>query len=147
LDPDESEFKADVTGSAEWRQLIDHPQVFLYETGRLDSVQLGGDTHYGKLHAKYIVGDQAAFVGTSNFDYRSNLYNNEMGFFIQNSGVVADLNEVFEQLKATAYRWGTPEWLEMRKRLMATGSSKGKAAWRQRGIFKTIRALGLEYLM
>jgi putative cardiolipin synthase len=146
-DLEESEFSADLVASEEWKRLIDHPQVFIYETGRLDSTLLDGDTHYGKLHAKYIVGDRAAFVGTSNFDYRSNLYNNEMGFFIQNPGVIEDLNEVFEQLKATSYRWGTAEWLEMRKKLMATGSSKGKWAYRQRGTFKSIRAFGLEYLM
>ncbi len=147
LDLEQSEFNPEVTASEEWQRLIDHPQVFIYETGRLDSVLLGGDTDYGKLHAKYIVGEQAAFVGTSNFDYRSNLYNNEMGFFIQSQDLIDDLNEVFEQLKATSYRWGTPEWLEMRKQLMATGTSKGKWAYRQRGTFKTIRGLGLEYLM
>ena len=32
-----------------------------------------GDTHYGKLQAKYDVDEQAAFLGTSNFDYHSNL--------------------------------------------------------------------------
>ena len=50
-------------------------------------------------------------------------------------------------LKATSYRWGTPEWLQMRKELMAGDSKKAGPARKQRAIFKTIRALGIEYLM
>jgi hypothetical protein len=70
-----------------------------------------------------------------------------MGFFIRNPQLIDDLNEIFEQLRVTSYRWGTPEWLEMRRQLMQTGTSKGRAAYRQRKTFKTIRSLGLEYLM
>ena len=66
--------------SEEWKKLINHPQIFIYETGKLDSILLGGDTYYGKLHAKFIIGEHIGFIGTSNFDYRSNLYNNELGF-------------------------------------------------------------------
>ncbi len=103
--------------------------------------------HYGKLHAKFIFGNEGGFVGTSNFDYRSNLYNNELGFFFHGDEVRDDLAEVFEQLKATSYRWGTPEWLEMRRKIMEGDSSKAGPARKQRGIYKTLRALGLEYLM
>ena len=108
---------------------------------------LGGDANYGKLHAKFIIGENYSFIGTSNFDYRSNLYNNEMGFFIQSDELHDDLNEVFEALKKTSYRWGSPEWLEMRKKLMESDSGKGDTTKEQRAIFKTIRGLGLEYLM
>ena len=58
-----------------------------------------------------------------------------------------DLIEAFEWLKSTSYRWGTPEWLEMRRKVMESDSSKASPARKQRGIFKTIRGLGLEYLM
>ncbi|MBT8438566.1 MAG: phospholipase, partial [Gammaproteobacteria bacterium] len=146
-DLEEGEFNPDVVESEEWKRLINHPQVFIYQTGGVDSVILGGDVNYGKLHAKFIYGETGGFVGTSNFDYRSNLYNNELGFFFLGDGVRQELDDVFEYLKSTSYRWGTPEWLEMRKKVMESDSSKASPARKQRGIFKTVRGLGLEYLM
>jgi len=144
---EKGEFNPEVVESEEWKRLINHPQVFIYQTGGVDSVILGGDVNYGKLHAKFIYGKGAGFVGTSNFDYRSNLYNNELGFFFLGDEVRDELADVFEQLKATSYRWGTPEWLEMRRKVMESDSSKAGPARKQRGIYKTVRALGLEYLM
>jgi len=144
---EKGEFNPEIVASEEWKRLINHPQVFLYQTGGVDSVILGGDTHYGKLHAKFIYGEKGGFVGTSNFDYRSNLYNNELGFFFLGNEVRDELSDVFEQLKATSYRWGTPEWLEMRRKIMESDSSKAGPAREQRGIYKTLRALDLEYLM
>jgi phosphatidylserine/phosphatidylglycerophosphate/cardiolipin synthase-like enzyme len=146
-DAKKGELNPDIVESEEWKKLVNHPQIFFYQTGRLDSNILGGDKHYGKLHAKFIYGDDVGFVGTSNFDYRSNLYNNELGFFIQGDEVRDELSDVFEQLKATSYRWGSPEWLEMRKKVMESDSSKASPARKQRGIYKTVRALGLEYLL
>jgi len=144
---EDGEFNPQIVESEEWKRLINHPQIFLYQTGRLDSVILGGNINYGKLHAKFVYGKDGGFVGTSNFDYRSNLYNNELGFFFQGGEIRHDLADVFEQLKATSYRWGTPEWLEMRRKIMESDSSKAGPARKQRGIYKTVRALGLEYLM
>ena len=141
------EFNPEIVQSKEWKRLINHPQLFFYQTGGLDSVILGGDVNYGKLHAKFIFGNKVGFVGTSNFDYRSNLYNNELGYFFLGDGLRDELSEVFEQLKATSYRWGTPEWLEMRRKVMESDSPKAIPARKQRGIYKTVRALGLEYLM
>ena len=143
---EESEFNPDLVESAEWKKLINHPQIFIYQTGKLDSVYLGGSTHYGKLHAKYIIGERLGFIGTSNFDYRSNLYNNEMGFFFEDPQLIMDLNKVFDWLKATSYRWGTPEWLQMRKELMASDSKKASPARKQRGMYKTMKGLGIIYL-
>ncbi len=143
---EKGEFNPDVVESDEWKKLINHPQIFIYQTGKLDSVYLGGETHYGKLHAKYISGEKLGFVGTSNFDYRSNLYNNEMGFFFEDPLLIKDLNEVFEWLKATSYRWGTPEWLQMRKDLMMGDNKKAGPARKQRGMYKTMKGLGIIYL-
>ena len=144
---EKGEFNPDIVESDEWKRLIDHPQIFIYQTGRTDSNILGGDTYYGKLHAKFIYGNEGGFVGTSNFDYRSNLYNNELGFFFHGDEVRDELADVFEWLKATSYRWGTPEWLEMRREVMQGDSSKAGPARKQRSIYKTLRALDLEYLM
>jgi phosphatidylserine/phosphatidylglycerophosphate/cardiolipin synthase-like enzyme len=144
---EKGELNPEVVESEEWKKLINHPQIFFYQTGRLDSAIIGGDKHYGKLHAKFIYGKEGGFVGTSNFDYRSNLYNNELGFFFEGDKVRDELADVFEQLKATSYRWGSPEWLEMRRKIMESDSSKAGPARKQRTIFKTVKALGLEYLM
>lgn len=144
---EDGEFNPDIVESQEWNELINHPQIFFYQTGGVDSDILGGNENYGKLHAKFIFGNAGGFVGTSNFDYRSNLYNNELGFFFEGEEVRDELAEVFEQLKAKSYRWGTPEWLEMRRRVMESDSSKAGPARKQRSIYKTVRALGLEYLM
>jgi len=145
---EKGEFNPEVVDSDEWKTLIDHPQVFIYQTGRLDSVLLGhGTAHYGKLHAKFILGETIGFVGTSNFDYRSNLYNNELGFFFRSPELRQDLLVIFEELKATSYRWGSPEWLEMRKELMASDSKKAGPARKQRSIYNILHATRLEYLM
>ena len=128
--------------------MVNHPQIFIYEIGKLDSILLpGGTEHYGKLHAKFVVGEKLGFIGTSNFDYRSNLYNNELGFFYRSAPLRSDLLNVFERLKATSYRWGSPEWLQMRKQLMEGDSKKSGPARKQRFWFNSTRALGVEYLM
>lgn len=146
-DADEGEFNPAVVESEQWKKLINHPQLFIYQTGGIDSVEIGGDTYYGKLHAKFIVGEKTGFIGTSNFDYRSILYNNEMGFFYQGDELRDDLLEIFEMLKSTSTRWGTPEWLEMRRKVMESDSKKASPARKQRGIYKTVHGLGLDYLM
>jgi len=146
-DKKEGELNPQVVESEEWKKLINHPQIFIYQTGKLDSVLLGGRSHYGKLHAKFILGDQVGFVGTSNFDYRSNLYNTEMGFFFRSPELQKDLLKEYEWLKANSYRWGTPEWLQMRKDLMEADAKESGSTRKQRGIYKTIKTFGVEYLM
>jgi hypothetical protein len=70
-----------------------------------------------------------------------------MGFFYQDDGMRNDLVEIFELLKSTSYRWGTPEWLQMRRLLIDSDSKKAGPARKQRTWFKATRALGIEYLM
>ena len=69
-----------------------------------------------------------------------------MGFFIEDPQLIKDLNEVFDWFKATSYRWGTPEWLQMRKELMKGDSKKASPARKQRAMYKTIKGLGIIYL-
>ena len=144
----DGELNKAVVGSDEWQQLINHPQLFIYQTGRLDAASLGeGTKHYGKLHAKYFMGINGGFVGTANFDYRSRLYNNEMGFFYSGEAVHADLDAIFDDLIADSYRWGSPEWLEMRQKVRDKGGIKGQSTSSQRSIFKTLRATGADWLI
>ena len=142
------ELNPDVVESEEWKRLVNHPQMFLYQTGKLDSEMLGnGTTHYGKLHAKFIFGPEYAFIGTANFDYRSQLFNNEMGLVLQSEDVVQDLEDTFQRLKADSYRWGSPEWLQMRKELIEAGGIKGNTTRQQRSIYKSLHETGLEWLI
>ena len=141
----EGETNPDVVESAEWKKLIANPRIKIYQLGKIDSEILGGDAHYGKLHAKFILTDAVAFVGTTNLDYRSRLYNNEMGYFLSGEEVKDGLLEIFEELKQDSYLWGSPEWLEMRDQLRRTGTSKGGRAHRQRKTYDSLRNSGLKW--
>ena len=107
---------------------------------------LGKDTHYGKLHAKFITGGDLGYVGTSNFDYRSRLYNNEMGFFIDDDALNQDLVDEFEWLKSQSYRWGSAEWLQMRNEVMKVSGLKGWSVRNQRLNYKLMKATGTDWL-
>jgi phosphatidylserine/phosphatidylglycerophosphate/cardiolipin synthase-like enzyme len=136
----------DLVESAEWKRMVDNPRIRIYETGRLDAVEFGGPVTYGKLHAKFMVFDDAGFVGTDNFDYRSRLFNNEFGFFYQSAPLSAQLNAEFDKLKTKSYLWGSPEWLEARDKLMAQKGMKGATTRYQRFLYKFSRRSGLIWL-
>jgi phosphatidylserine/phosphatidylglycerophosphate/cardiolipin synthase-like enzyme len=145
-DLNKSELNPELVDSDTWKKLVNHPQLSIYETGRLDDVYFGGEKHYGKLHSKYLLGDEFGFIGTANFDYRSRLFNNEMGFFFASPGLREALIADFELLKSESYLWGSSEWLEMRRRIMDSGGVKASLVRNQRKVFETLRRTGLEYL-
>ena len=141
----DSEFNPNLVGSEDWARMIDRPQLRFLELGRIDDVSFGGDQEYSKLHAKYVVKDDFGFIGTTNFDYRSRLFNNEMGFFFRGKGIADDMRANTEYLMGLSYEWGTPEWLEMRKQLMALKGQKASMTRRQRSIYKTLKSTGLQW--
>lgn len=143
---EEGEFNPDLVESEEWKKMINNPRIKIYQTGKLDSVILGGDQHYGKLHAKFVALGNLGFVGTTNFDYRSRLFNNEFGYFFEGDELAENLTQVHEDLKARSYLWGTPEWLEMRRKLMDQEGIKTSSTRKQRGLFKSLRATDLKKL-
>jgi phosphatidylserine/phosphatidylglycerophosphate/cardiolipin synthase-like enzyme len=144
----DEEVDAELVNTAQWQELVDHPRLKVYETGRLDSALLGnGDRNYGKLHAKFLISNDIGFVGTTNFDYRSRLYNNEMGFFFLSDELVADLHAGFDQLVAISYRWGSPEWLQLRKSVMDAGGIKGFSTRHQRRLYKFFQKTGIIWLL
>jgi len=143
--PANSEFNPELVEGDAWINMVDVPRLRVHETGRLDSRLLGGDVDYGKLHAKYIVSDDIGFVGTTNFDYRSRLYNNEMGFFFKSTELADDLRRNTAYLQSISYPWGSPQWLEMRRRLMDLKGSKASTTRKQRGIYKTLKNTGLQW--
>jgi len=141
------EINAELTNSESWRKQINHPRLFVYETGRLDSNKLGdGGVVYGKLHAKFFLGSEIGFVGTTNFDYRSRLYNSEMGYFFKGDALAKELNEAFDYLVERSYRWGSPEWLEMRYKSMDIKGMKGFSTRQQRKVYTTLKVTGLHWL-
>ena len=88
--------------------------------------------------------DDGGFVGTTNFDHRSRLLNNEIGFFLESEELTRRMNADFEPLKSRSYRWGSPEWLEMRQRLFQTRGIEANTAKSQRSIYKFLRATGID---
>ena len=142
----EDETRAELTNSDAWKSQVAHPRIRFYQTGLNDSDLFPGGTEtYGKLHAKFWLAEPYGFIGTTNFDYRSRLYNSEMGYFFEAEPLAEELSAVFEELKSQSYLWGSPEWLQMRENLKAAGGIKGQTLRRQRTIFKTLRATGLEW--
>ena len=142
----QGEMKSGLVESQAWRDMVNNPRVKIYQTGRSDSVQLGGSTHYGKLHAKFIIGaEQIGFIGTSNFDDRSKLYNNEMGYFFHSADLVDDLKTEFELLKSQSYLWGSKEWLQMREQVREIGGPKGSWTKKQRSTFSRLYNWGLHW--
>lgn len=137
------DLNAELVDSDAWRRLIANPQIRIYETGGSDAVALGGTTPYGKMHAKFMIGANFGWVGTSNLDYRSRLLNNEMGFFFSNDTLRSDLREDADTLKQHALLWGTPEWLQLRRDVVAAGGKKGWTTRYQRFIYKALISLGL----
>lgn len=131
--------------SEAWRKAVNHPRIKFYQLGKTDSVLLGGDQYYGKLHAKFLIIDDNAFVGTTNLDFRSLLYNNEVGFFLTGEEIVADLNTQFELLKQDSLLWGSDEWISMRNKLREVGGTKGRTSESQREIYELLESTGLEY--
>ena len=84
-------------------------------------------------------------MGTTNLDYRSRLYNNEMGFFFGGEELRQALVREFEMLKSQSYLWGSPEWLEMRANVRALGGIKGHTSTKQRTTFTRLRTTGLHW--
>lgn len=144
----DGEVTAELVNSEAWAELVNHPRLKVYETGRLDSVLLGsGDKNYGKLHAKFLLAGDVGFIGTTNFDYRSRLYNNEMGFFFHDPELAADVHASFDELVSSSYLWGSPQWLQLREAVMDKGGMKGRSTKRQRGWYKFFKNTGIIWLL
>lgn len=137
-----NERRPELVESEAWLEMVNHPRLFVYETGRMDDVRFGGTYHHSKLHAKYITGDDEGFVGTTNYDYRSRLYNNEMGFAFESAGLTKDIAKNTDYLISIGYRWGSPEWLEMRARMSDLKGNKAYATRHQRGLYKSLKNTG-----
>ena len=143
--PAESELNPELVESDEWTRMVIHPRLRIYETGTLDDHVFGGNVVHRKQHGKYMVSDDFGFVGTTNFDYRSRLYNNEMGFFFESASLTDEIRENTDYLIDLSYRWGSPQWLEMRQRLMEQKGSKASTTRKQRTIYKTLKNTGLHW--
>lgn len=142
-----SELNHELVESKEWQGMISNPRIRIYQTGKIDSNLLGGEVAYGKLHAKFYLNDVVGFIGTTNLDYRSRLFNNEMGYFFTSEELINDLIDEFETLKSQSYLWGSPEWLEMRAAVREDGGFF-KSLWTrgQHSIFWKLTRTGMHWL-
>lgn len=140
----DQEMTSELVNSEQWLDIVSHPRLKVYETGRLDSVLLGnGSRNYGKLHAKIYIESDLGFVGTTNFDYRSRLYNNEMGFFFLDEGLAADVHRSIDELIGISYRWGSPQWLQLRREVMGLKGLKGSSTRNQRRWYRMFKKTGI----
>lgn len=144
-DLDANELNPEFLKSEAWQTVINHPRIHFYQLGKKDSVLLGGNKHYGKLHAKFLIFDDSAFVGTTNLDFRSLLYNNEVGFFLKGPTLIKELNQEFDLLKSYSTRWGSADWIQMRAELREQGGMKGTTTNNQRELYNLLESTGLKY--
>lgn len=68
-----------------------------------------------------------------------------MGFFFNSPELAAVINENTDYLISRSYRWGSPEWLEMRRRMRELKGSKAWGLRNQRGVYKTLKGTGLDW--
>ena len=139
----QEELESELVNSVEWKEMISNPQIKIYQLGKLDSSIFGGEGDYGKLHAKFFFSENSGFIGTSNFDYRSRIYNNELGYFFRSSELSNRLKEIFQSLKEQSYLWGAEEWLQMRNKMTGVSGIKGRSARKQRTTFTRIKRTGI----
>lgn len=138
----------ELVDSEAWRRAVNNPKIRFYESGRLDSRPLRGNgIEDGRLHAKFITADGGGFVGTTNFDHRSRILNNESGFFYHSPALSRQLDEEFEALRQRAYLWGSPEWLKMREAMLEHGGAIGLSTRWQRAIFGFLHGFYLAWLI
>lgn len=91
-------------------------QIELYEYGRLDSKDIGGEKSYGKLHAKgaHMKSLEASFVTTYNADPRSQYLNSELGLFIVSPKHSEKIKDFVDQLIRDSHVWGSEEYHAIR---------------------------------
>ena len=66
-----------------------------------------------------------------------------MGFFFTDPRLRQDLIDATVELKRHALRWGSPEWLRLRRKVADAGGVKGVTTRHQRFIYKALVGLGL----
>ena len=69
-----------------------------------------------------------------------------MGYFFKGEALATELNEAFDYLVDMSYRWGSPEWLELRNKTIEAKGMKGWSTKHQRKLYKTLKATGLHWL-
>jgi hypothetical protein len=69
-----------------------------------------------------------------------------MGYFFKSEPLEDELNEAFDHLVGMAYLWGSPEWLELRRKTIDAKGMKGWSTKHQRKVYKTLKATGLHWL-
>ena len=53
------------------------------------------------------------------------------------------MHESFDELMSISYRWGSPEWLQLRNAVMEMGGVKGQSTKRQRGLYRVLKSTGV----
>ncbi len=147
LIPEFRELAPKIMSQDEWNQIIDEGRIQIWEYGQMDSVQLGGDLAYGKLHIKTsVIDSDTIMITTSNLDFRSRHYNTESGLAIFNPQLVAQFEKDIEELKSHSLLWGSPEWKQVRKEVAQKGGIRSLSVKHQKAIYQLLSASGLRWL-
>jgi putative cardiolipin synthase len=117
-----------VNGKMVRRSIAD--QVKIYEFGKLDSTDLGGEAAYGKLHMKAVLlkGSKTSFVGTYNNDPRSLLLNSEGAAIVKGEAISTKLQATVDSLISRSHIWGSSEYHDIRAHEKLPGIKRYVAA-------------------
>jgi hypothetical protein len=66
-----------------------------------------------------------------------------MGFFFVDEDLAADIHASFEDLIKISYRWGSPEWFQLRKAVMELKGMKGRSTRNQRRYYNFFKKTGI----
>ena len=143
------EMTSELVNSEKWLELVSNPQAEGLRNGPPGFHQAGSWRAKLRQAARQVLhfAEDIGFIGTTNFDYRSRLYNNEMGFFFLDPGLAADVHASFDGLVSISYLWGSPEWFQMRKEVMGMKGTKGRSTKRQRNWYKLFKNTGIIWLL
>lgn len=123
-------------------------QIKIYEYGRLDSIDLGGNKPYGKLHAKgaSLQSQNGSFVTTWNGDPRSQYLNSETGLVAFSREYSEKIHPQFAEWIRNSHEWGSEEYHAIRKH-EKLGATKRQIGKHVQSIFKLIVSLKLDWLI
>lgn len=123
-------------------------QIELYEYGKIDSIDLGGKTPYGKLHAKAMLMKalEGSFISTFNGDPRSQYLNSELGLFIFSKQHSVVVEKQIQELILNSHIWGSQEYYDIRRHPKLS-KTKRFLAHNVDNLYKLMKKLGIMWLI
>ncbi len=123
-------------------------QVKIYQHGRKDSRELGGEAEYGLLHAKgiWLKSLETVVIGTYNNDPRSLLLNTEGAAIIQGRELSQRFAVEIERIHSHSHLWGSDEYHQIRASEQLPSNKKLFAEHSQR-FYRWVMRLNLWWIL